>query len=108
MGIFFKIFFARKPYGSTRGGRINNCMVSNKKDCNAIVALLKEHEHTIYRMFKRRQQQLERNCHRYKQESEYVRLTEHNRCFNLIMLLMDMDADKLDQYREEFDDTRSF
>ena len=79
-----------------------------RKDIQALVALLKEHEHTVYHIFKQRQQKLERNCWRYKQESEYHRLTEHNRCFNLIKLLLRMDSKQLEQYTETFDDTRSF
>ena len=76
-------------------------------DESAIVALLKEHEEYIYVLLKRQQGALERNAHRYKQESEYNRLAEHNRVFNLIKLLLRMDPEALPDH-ETFGDNRSF
>ena len=77
------------------------------KDEAAVVALLKEHEEYLYVLLKRQQGALERNAHRYKQESEYLRLAEHNRVFNLIKLLLRMDPETLPDH-ETFGDNRSF
>ena len=82
-------------------------MVRRDKDVYAIIALLKEHEETIYQLLEKERKHLNFCCYRYKQESEYNRYIEHNRVYNLIKLLLKMDPDKLND-RPTFDDTRTF